>query len=58
MILCPKCEGHSGVLETRVFERASSRRRFCKACRHIFATVEVVVVDTNDMKSVVRRKTK
>ena len=40
MILCPKCDGESSVLDSRRERRTIVRRRRCDKCGHAWRTIE------------------
>lgn len=40
MMLCPKCDSNTSVIDSRVTMASVRRRRCCKMCRYRFTTYE------------------
>lgn len=51
MMVCPKCGGKVGVVDTKTSSGNNVyRRRYCKDCFHAFFTVERQIPDTPEFR--------
>ena len=55
-VYCPKCNGRTHVVDSRIVDDVVARKRKCNGCGNIFYTEEIEVLNNDTLKEYRKRR--